>query len=782
MTPLHDRVDHRHDGSARRIATALLATACLLALAAPAALGFTSQLRRYPYLTDAAAGGVTVNWATDRTLASGSLTWGVVGTESCTAHTVTAARTSITVNGVAEYQWSARLALGADTRFCYRVFGDTVDLLGSDASPQSVTQLPASSSAPFSFAVFGDWGLGVAGGNPGQAGVMRQIAASGARFALATGDTAYPSGSQTNYGDLVQTGSNVSGVFGPASWAVPGATIPLFSAAGNHGLNTTFLSMWPTSNTAAASNGSYAMQTYCCTNGTRSASYPSAWYAFDQGTTRLYILDAAWGDTNPGTASTYENDYDNHWTPSSPEYRWLESDMATHPSELKLAVWHYPLYVDNSSEPSDTFLQGAGSLEGLLHRYGVAIGFNGHAHVYERNRAASNGLVTYVTGGGGARVEPVNHCKAIDAYAIGWSNSSAKGSACGAATRPTSSSQVFHFLLVRVDGRHVTVTPTDSTGRTFDVQSYDFPAAPPPPDTTAPSAPTGVSASAVSPTRVDVSWNASSDNVGVAGYRLLRNGTQIANVTAGTSFSDTAASPGTTYTYAVTAYDAAGNTSAPSSAPPVTTPTSAPGVPTFVREGTGSTLSGTTFDVPIASTTGDALVASIAIQAGTTASVAQVIDSAGNTWTKGPAGLLAGSSTRIELWYSTGAAAVDHVTVTLSTAKAASANVAEFEGVASSSALDASAGAGTASSTTAATPSIATTHAADVIVGAINYPGSASSTLSTPGATALSSFPVSTVNGRAAYRIVSATGTWSFAWTLSAVANSGGAILALKGA
>ena len=44
---------------------------------------------------------------------------------------------------------------------------------------------------------------------------MSRIASSGARFAVSTGDIGYPSGSQTNYGDLVQTGDNVSGVFGP---------------------------------------------------------------------------------------------------------------------------------------------------------------------------------------------------------------------------------------------------------------------------------------------------------------------------------------------------------------------------------------------------------------------------------------------------------------------------------------------------------------------------------------------------------------------------------------
>ena len=41
-------------------------------------------------------------------------------------------------------------------------------------------------------------------------------------------------------------------------------------------------------------------------------------------------------------------------------------------------------------------------------------------------------------------------------------------------------------------------------------------------DTTAPSAPTGLSATAISATRIDLGWTASTDNVGVTGYRVER--------------------------------------------------------------------------------------------------------------------------------------------------------------------------------------------------------------------------------------------------------------------
>jgi glucose/arabinose dehydrogenase/PKD repeat protein len=94
---------------------------------------------------------------------------------------------------------------------------------------------------------------------------------------------------------------------------------------------------------------------------------------------------------------------------------------------------------------------------------------------------------------------------------------------------------------------------------------YNFTGAPPVPDTTAPTIPGGLTATAISPAQINLSWSASSDNVGVAGYNLLRNGVQVVAQSA-TSYSDTGLSRGTTYSYTVSAYDAAGNTSSASTA------------------------------------------------------------------------------------------------------------------------------------------------------------------------------------------------------------------------
>ncbi len=113
---------------------------------------------------------------------------------------------------------------------------------------------------------------------------------------------------------------------------------------------------------------------------------------------------------------------------------------------------------------------------------------------------------------------------------------------------------------------------------------------PPPPDTTLPSAPTNLSATAASASQINLAWMAATDNVGVTGYRVERcpgvscsSFAQIATP-ATTSFNDTGLSAGTSYSYQVRAVDATGNLGVYSNIASVTTPaapdTQAPAAPT----------------------------------------------------------------------------------------------------------------------------------------------------------------------------------------------------------
>jgi chitodextrinase len=83
-------------------------------------------------------------------------------------------------------------------------------------------------------------------------------------------------------------------------------------------------------------------------------------------------------------------------------------------------------------------------------------------------------------------------------------------------------------------------------------------------DTQAPTAPSALAASGATQTSITLGWNASSDNVGVAGYGRYLNATLVASGTA-TSYTFTGLACGTTYTLGADAFDAAGNRSSTSS-------------------------------------------------------------------------------------------------------------------------------------------------------------------------------------------------------------------------
>jgi beta-lactamase superfamily II metal-dependent hydrolase len=124
---------------------------------------------------------------------------------------------------------------------------------------------------------------------------------------------------------------------------------------------------------------------------------------------------------------------------------------------------------------------------------------------------------------------------------------------------------------------------SSSTGDTFVVtqgtRSVSYASKGTTPDTQPPSVPGALVASAISSTEISLSWNASTDNVGVTGYRVYRSTNGGAHALAGTSsttgFADLGLTAGVTYGYQVTAVDAAGNESSPAS---TSTRTPVPGI------------------------------------------------------------------------------------------------------------------------------------------------------------------------------------------------------------
>jgi fibronectin type 3 domain-containing protein len=182
-------------------------------------------------------------------------------------------------------------------------------------------------------------------------------------------------------------------------------------------------------------------------------------------------------------------------------------------------------------------------------------------------------------------------------------------------------------------------------------------------DTIPPTAPTNLVANATSSTSVALNWVAATDNVGVTGYNVLRNGVSIGTTTTATTYNDATVVANTTYTYTVTARDAAGNVGPASNPATVTTP-----VPTALAVDTQAvthqTSAATTISSPAVSTSGsnELLLAFIASDGPIGSQTISGVSGGGLTWrlrqrTNGQAGTA-------EIWQAVAPAKLSNIVVT----------------------------------------------------------------------------------------------------------------------
>jgi chitodextrinase len=250
-------------------------------------------------------------------------------------------------------------------------------------------------------------------------------------------------------------------------------------------------------------------------------------------------------------------------------------------------------------------------------------------------------------------------------------------------------------------------------------------------DTQAPTAPSGLAATSVSSSQINLSWSASTDNVGVTGYRIERcqgascsNFVQVGTSTA-TTFSDTALAASTAYNYRVRATDGAGNLSAYSGTASATT---AAGVSFIQTNSVSPTTNQTTVSVSFSSAqlSGDLNVVAIG-WSDSTSHVLSVTDSSGNSYAVAASTTVFTGSRSHVLYYAknVAAAAANANTVTVTFDAAApwiDLRILEYSGLDTANPLDVSisaAGTGTALSS----GSVTTTNAHDLLVGANDVAG-----------------------------------------------------------
>jgi chitodextrinase len=232
-----------------------------------------------------------------------------------------------------------------------------------------------------------------------------------------------------------------------------------------------------------------------------------------------------------------------------------------------------------------------------------------------------------------------------------------------------------------------------------------------PADTQAPSVPGGVTASAVSPTRVDLAWTGSSDNQGVAGYRIYRNGTAI-GTTSSTSYSDTTAAPSSTYSYTVDAVDTTGNRSAQSDPASVTTPNQ-PGAAIALRGSSfAANVTATTLTIPAPA---GAQAGNVELMAIAARGAPRITPPAG--WTLVRQDSNGTTMTQAIYTHVVGSAEPGAYTWTLSTSQAAAGGIMAYSGVRSVTPVAASGGQANASSTTVTAPSITAPQVGGQLVG-----------------------------------------------------------------
>ena len=156
-----------------------------------------------------------------------------------------------------------------------------------------------------------------------------------------------------------------------------------------------------------------------------------------------------------------------------------------------------------------------------------------------------------------------------DAGELVWSKAASKDTP-NSGTFTVPSGTVGGETRMRVSMKYNGIPTSCETFSYGEVEDYTINLGAGAPDTQAPTAPSSLAASNITQTTLTLSWNASTDNVGVTGYDVFQGSTNLGSVT-GTSANITGLSPATAYSFRVRAHDAAGNNSGFSNTVNVTT-------------------------------------------------------------------------------------------------------------------------------------------------------------------------------------------------------------------
>ena len=286
---------------------------------------------------------------------------------------------------------------------------------------------------------------------------------------------------------------------------------------------------------------------------------PPHYYSVDVAGWHLISLDstAQFNETDAGSA----------------QYQWLAKNLEANKALCTIAYFHDPVFDLGSGTDADR-LKG---LWTLLAQHGVDLVLTGGNHNYQRwvpldqaGNPSQYGTTELVVGTGGSSVQAF--ARSDSRLAAGFD----------------AAPKAYGALRLQLNPHGAAFEYVDVQDQVLDSGVVACSHAPE--DTTPPSVPTGLTATAVSGNEVDLTWNESTDDSGVAGYTIYRDGKAIATVNGTTlTFKDMNAVSRTRYQYTVDAFDEAENHSDMSAPASLTTPgaltlTFAPAADAYVSE------------------------------------------------------------------------------------------------------------------------------------------------------------------------------------------------------
>jgi len=244
----------------------------------------------------------------------------------------------------------------------------------------------------------------------------------------------------------------------------------------------------------------------------------------------------------------------NQSAPGTPQYDWLVQDLNASTAICTIVYFHHPVF----NVGAEGYATRMNDIWALMAQKGVDVVLTGHDHDYQRwvplnGQGVSDpqGITQFVVGTGGHGIQ--DFILTDSRMAIGFD------------TPPSA----FGSLRMELNQHGTAYQFVNIQGIVLDSGSIKCSGASA--DTTAPNAPTNLTATSESSTHADLSWTSATDNVGVTGYDIYRNGTLLTTVSAVTSYTDNTVAGGVTYQYQVRARDAAGNVSGLSNIATVTT-------------------------------------------------------------------------------------------------------------------------------------------------------------------------------------------------------------------